>query len=42
MSIYGRDFDITKCMYFLLKDEKFFDKCNEIWKKVSNIFDKKT
>ena len=37
MSIYRRDFDKTKCMYFLIKDEIFFDKYYEIWEKVSNI-----
>ena len=26
MSIYKRDFDETKCMYFLIKHENFFDK----------------
>ena len=37
MSIYRRGFDKTKCTYFLKKDEIFFDKYNEIWKKISNI-----
>ena len=32
MSIYRRNFDKTKCMYFF-KDEQFFDKYNEIWAK---------
>ena len=26
MSIYKRDFNKTKCMYFLMKNEKLFDK----------------
>ena len=26
MSIYKRYFDKTKCMYFMIKDEKIFDK----------------
>ena len=30
MSIYQRDFDETKCMYFLIKDQKLFDKYNEM------------
>ena len=37
LSIYERDFDKSKCMYFLINDENFFDKYNEIWVKVSNI-----
>ena len=28
MSIYRRDFDKIKCMYFLIKEETFFDKYN--------------
>ena len=35
MSTYRRDFDKTKCMSFLIKDEKLL--YNEIWKKVSSI-----
>ena len=35
-----RDFDKTKCMSFLIKDEKLLEKCNEIWKKVSDIIRK--
>ena len=41
MSAYRRDFDKTKCMSFLIKDEKLLEKYNEIWKKVSNIIKKK-
>ena len=41
MSIYKRDFDKTKCMYLFIEDESFFDKCNEIWEKVSNVIKKK-
>ena len=37
MGIYGRDFDKTKCVYFMIKDEKYFDKYNEILEKISNI-----
>ena len=36
-SAYRRDFDKTKCISFLIKDEKLLEKYNEIWKKVSNI-----
>ena len=36
MSVYRRDFHKTKCMSFLIKDEKLLEKYNEIWKKVSN------
>ena len=46
MSIYRRDFDKTKWLSFLIKDDKLLEKYNEILeKKVSNIikkeFDKK-
>ena len=41
MSKYRRDFDKTKCMSFLIKDEKLSEKYNEIGKKVSNIIKKK-
>ena len=41
MSIYKRDSDKTKCMYFLIKDRRFFDKYSKIWRKVSNIIKKK-
>ena len=40
LSVYKRDFDKTKCIYFLIKDEHFFNKYNEIWDKVSNIIKK--
>ena len=39
MSGHRRDFDKTKCMSFLIKDEKLLQKYNEIWKKVSNIIE---
>ena len=35
INIFSRDFDKTKCIYFLIKEEKAFDKHNEIWEKVS-------
>ena len=31
ISAYRRDFDETKYMSFLIKNEKLLDKCNEIW-----------
>ena len=37
MSISKSDFDKTKCMYFMIKDEKMFHKYMKIWEKVSNI-----
>ena len=37
MSAYIRDFDKTKFLSFLIKDEKFLEKYNKIWKNVSNI-----
>ena len=30
----------TKCMYFMIKDENFFDKYIKIWEKVNNIIKK--
>ena len=33
MGIYKIDFDKTRCMYFLIKEEKFFDNNNEILEK---------
>ena len=37
MSAYNRDFDKTKCISFLIKDEKLLEKYNQILEKVSNI-----
>ena len=37
MSIYKRYSNKSKCMYFMIKDENFFDKYMTIWEKVSNI-----
>ena len=34
MSRYSRDFDETEYLSFLLKDDKLFEKHNEIWEKV--------
>ena len=39
--IYRRYSDKTKCMYFMIKDEKVFDKYMTIWEKVRNIMTKK-
>ena len=33
MNAYRRGFDRTKCMPFLVIEEKLFEKYNEIWKK---------
>ena len=41
MSIYKRYFHKTKCMYFMIKYEKFFDKYMIIWEKLSNIIKNK-
>ena len=41
MSIYKRYSDKTKCMYFMIKGEKNFDKYVTILEKVSNIIKKK-
>ena len=40
MSIYKRYFDKTKCMYFVIKVDNFFDKYMRNWEKVSNIIKK--
>ena len=40
MSTNRRDFDKSKCMSFLIKDEKLLEKYNEIWRKVSSIIKK--
>ena len=40
MSPCRRNFDKTKGMYFLIKDEKLLEKHNEIWKKISSIIKK--
>ena len=40
MSAYGRYFDKTKCMSFLIKDEKLLEKYNVVCKKVINIIKK--
>ena len=36
-----RDFYKTKCMMFLIKDEKLLQKYNKIWEKVCNIIKNK-
>ena len=40
MSIYNRYFDKTKCIYFMIKYENFFDKYIKICERVSNIIKK--
>ena len=35
MNIYKRYSDKTKCMYFMIKDENFFDKYITIWEKLA-------
>ena len=37
MSAYRRNFDDTKYMSFLIKDDKLLEKYNKIWEKASNI-----
>ena len=41
MSIYKRYSDETKCMYFMIKDGKIFDKYVIIWENVGNIIKQK-
>ena len=40
MSAYRRNFNKTKYISFLIKDEKLLEKYNEIWRKVSSIVKK--
>ena len=40
MSAYRKDFDETKHVSFLIKDDKLLKKYNEIWKKIKNIIKK--
>ena len=40
MSANRRDFNKTKCMSFLIKDEKLLEKYNEIWRNISSIIKK--
>ena len=37
---YKRDFDETKCMSFLIKDDKVSGTYNEIWEEVKNSLKK--
>ena len=37
MSAYRKDFDETKYVSFLIKDDKLLKEYNEIWKKIKNI-----
>ena len=40
MSAYRRDFNETKYMSFLIKDDELLEKYNKIWEKVKNIISK--
>ena len=40
MSQYRRDFDETKCISFLIKDDELLEKYNKILDKVSNSMKK--
>ena len=40
MSVYRRDFDETKYMSYLIKDDESLEKYNEIWKKVKSSIKK--
>ena len=40
MSAYRKDFDETKYISFLIKDDELLEKYNEIWEKVKNILKK--
>ena len=41
MTAYRKDFDETKYISFLIKDDEFLEKYNEIWEKVKNSLKKK-
>ena len=36
MIVYRRDFDETKYISFLVKNDEFLEKCNKFWEKVKN------
>ena len=40
MGVYREDFDETKYISFLIKDDKLLEKYNEIWEKVKNSLKK--
>ena len=40
MIAYGRDFNRTKYMYFLIKDHELIERYNEIWEKGKNSIKK--
>ena len=40
MNAYRRDFDETKHISLLIKDDELLEKHNEIWEKVKNSFKK--
>ena len=40
MSVYRRDFDETKYMSYLTKDDESLEKYNEMWEKVKNSIKK--
>ena len=40
MCAYRRDFDESKYIYFLIKDDELLEKYNEIWQKVRNSIKK--
>ena len=35
MGTYKINFDKSKCMYFLINEEKVFDKCYRTWEKLA-------
>ena len=41
MTGYRKNFDETKCIRFLIKDDELLEKYNKIWDQVSNIIEKK-
>ena len=40
VSVYRKDFDETKYMSFLIKDDELLEAYHEIWEKVKNIIKK--
>ena len=40
MTEYRKDFDETKYIYFLIKDDELLEQYNEIWEKLKNSLEK--
>lgn len=40
ITVLARNFDETKCIYFLIEDAELLEKYNKIWSRVSNFIRK--